>query len=356
MQYQHGGDVYSYMERFPEQAPLDFSANINPRGIPASVKEAMHAAIDSCTQYPDPHCRALRHALGERWALEPQCFFCANGAAEIFYRLAFCLKPQSALLTAPTFGEYEAALTTHGCTDLRFHILRAEEQFQVTDTILEMLTDDLSMLVLCNPNNPTGCTIAPQRLEQILARCQANRTWVILDECFADFLCDAPAHEMRAWLERYDRLVIVRAFTKMYAIPGVRLGWCMTRNQDLIAQLEAAGQPWGVSVIAQACGVASLQCTGWEAETAQQIRAAREKLTRGLQACGVQVFPGEANYLLFYTNCTDLQARLASRGIMIRDCSNYRGLNPGYFRAAVKHDTENEILIQHMTEVLKNGR
>ena len=121
---------------------------------------AMHDAIDLCTQYPDPHCRALRKALGQRWQLDPKYFFCANGAAEIFYRLATCLKPSRALLTAPTFGEYEMALRPTGC-DIDFFTLSASEQFRITARILEQITDDLSLLTLCNPNNPTGCTIDP---------------------------------------------------------------------------------------------------------------------------------------------------------------------------------------------------
>lgn len=355
MQYQHGGDVYSYEERFFGRTPLDFSANINPCGIPDPVRNAMHHAIDQCTQYPDPYCRALRQALSQRWNLDAQYFFCANGAADIFYRLAACIKPESAVLTAPTFGEYEAALSQINC-DIRYHTLQADEQFQVTDRILDMLTEDLSLVILCNPNNPTGCTIEPERFQRILERCQAHHTWIVVDECFGDFLVDAKAHELRAWLDRYDRLILVRAFTKMYAVPGVRLGWCMTKNTDLIEQLSSCGQPWAVSVIAQACGVAALGCPDWEGQTARQIAASRTKLFYALTACGLQVFPGEANYLLFYTDCLDLRERLMTRGILIRSCSNYRGLGAGYFRVAVKSDPDNEILVQNISEVLNHGR
>lgn len=354
MQYQHGGDVYSYSEQFPGTTPLDFSSNINPRGIPARVRAAMHDAIDLCTQYPDPHCRALRKALGQRWQLDPKYFFCANGAAEIFYRLAACLKPSRALLTAPTFGEYEMALRPTGC-DIDFFTLSASEQFRVTARILDQITDDLSLLILCNPNNPTGCTIDPQLLVQIIERCRAHQTWLILDECFGDFLLDAHAHEMRPWLDQYDRLIIVRAFTKMYAVPGVRLGWCMTKNLDLISELSTSGQPWNVSVIAQACGVAALACTDWEGQTASEIAKSRQKLFSALSDCGFQVFPGEANYLLFYSDCYDLREQLMPHGVLIRSCANYRGLGQGYYRVAVKSDADNQILIQTISEVLTHG-
>lgn len=354
MRYQHGGDVYSYAEQFSGVKPLDFSANINPRGIPLPVQHAMHAAIDQCMQYPDPECRELRRALGQRWKLSPEYFFCANGAAEIFYRLASCIKPKKALITAPTFGEYEAALTTVGCS-VRFYPLQICNNFCVTSDILNAITPDISVVILCNPNNPTGRTIASNILEQIVEHCQKFGIWLILDECFGDFLIDAPVHTMRPWLDRYDRLVIVRAFTKMYAVPGIRLGWCMSHNLDFITQLHFAGQPWNVSIIAQACGVAALSCTDWEQDTARQIAESRESLASALSALGMQVFPSEVNYLLFISPMQNLREELMQRGILIRSCANYRGLGTQYFRIAVKSPEDNQVFIQNVKEVLVNG-
>ncbi len=122
MQYVHGGDVYGYAAQYPGQNVLDFSANINPRGIPEAVRQAMLDAVEQCAQYPDPFCRALTNALAQTYGLPPETFFCANGAAEVFYRLADVLRPQTALVTAPTFAEYEAALTHFGCK-VRHHTL-----------------------------------------------------------------------------------------------------------------------------------------------------------------------------------------------------------------------------------------
>ena len=350
MQYAHGGDIYGYRMQFDGREPLDFSANINPCGIPDSVKAAMHRAVDACTQYPDPECRALKNALGMRWNLPPTAFFCGNGAAEIFYRLVYCIKPRTALVTAPTFGEYEQALS--GCA-LRFHTLLPEDGFHLTERFLSELTPDLDLVILCNPNNPTGCTVSESLMQQIFARCRENNTWLVVDECFQDFLTNPSS--MRPYLERYERLVIVRAFTKMYAVPGVRLGWCMACNPAHIDALHTAGQPWNVSVIAQACGLAALSCENWEQETARYIQAQREWLTDSLQRCGFRVFQAQANYILFYTERFDLGERLMERGIMIRSCENYRGLGAGYFRTAVRGEADNQILIHKIREVLTDG-
>lgn len=351
MQYQHGGDIYSYAEQFGGRIPLDFSANINPRGMPIAVRQAIQDAALQCDRYPDPQCRALRAALGRRWELDPQKIFCGNGAAEIFYRLIHCLRPKRALLTAPTFGEYEAALMSIECKPI-LHFLSAQNQFCLTDNILDAITDDLDLLILCNPNNPTGCTIHPALLVKIIKRCIQTKTWLILDECFCDFVEDHARYEMRAWIDQMERLVIVRAFTKMYAIPGVRLGWCMTANLSLITALEQVGQPWNVSVIAQQCGLAALTCENWETESAKEIARNRTQFAQALTACGFQVFPSQANYLLFYTIHTDLDQSLASRGILIRSCANYHGLGAGYFRVAVRTPQEHQVFIQAIQEVL----
>lgn len=353
MQYVHGGDIYGYAAQYPGQDVLDFSANINPRGIPEAIRQAMLDAVEQCAQYPDPFCRALTGALAQTYGLPPEMFFCANGAAEVFYRLADVLRPQTALITAPTFSEYEAALTHFGC-NVRHHRLRAQENFAVTARILDEL-DGVDVCILCNPNNPTGRTVDPNLMACIVAQCQKKRIRLIVDECFADFLLDEPAHTLLPQVMRCDLLVVVRAFTKMYAVPGVRLGWCATADRLLLERLHAAGQPWNVSVFAQACGVAALGLKDYAAQTAKMIALLRQELADALADCGFRVFPGEANYLLFSTAQTDLRERLLPRGILIRDCSNYIGLGAGYFRVAVKTKEENARLMRAVREVLTDG-
>lgn len=350
MRYTHGGDVTGYLERFGRQ-PLDFSANINPLGLPAPVRDAMRDAVDGCTRYPDPFCRALRRGLSARWELPENSFFCGNGAAEIFFRLAAVLRPKTALLLAPTFGEYEAALGQAGCA-LRFHALDADEDFALTTRFLDDLTDDVEAVFLCNPNNPTGSTAPPALLAQIVRRCRQIGAWLVVDECFGDFLENAETHTLRPFLDEYDRLVLVRAFTKLYAIPGARLGFCMSRNTALMDALHAAGQPWNVSVIAQAAGEAALGMEDYAAKTAAFVAARRGELSPALAALGLRVFPSEVNYLLFRSRCADLPARLLPRGVMVRDCANFRALEAGYCRVAVRGREENARLVQALREVL----
>lgn len=331
-EYVHGGDVYSYAERCGAM-PLDLSANISPFGIPEAVRQAMHAAVEDCTRYPDPFCRAARRAIGAAEGVDPDWIYCGNGAADVLDRLAAVLRPRTALLTAPTFAEYERTLAG---ADLRFHQLRADEGFAVTARLLADITPDTDAVYLCNPNNPTGRTIEPQVLHRVVEKCAENGAWLIVDECFNDFLIDSARHTLKARLADYPKLVILRAYTKMYAVPGVRFGWCMTSNTGLIEGLYRAGQPWNVSVIAQACAAAAAGEAEYAAQTAACIAQERTYLTEELTRRGLTVYPGEANFLLFRSQDDVLQGKLAARDVLIRNCANYRGLGAGYYRTAVK--------------------
>lgn len=349
--FEHGGDLSGYSRRYPGLVPLDFSANLNPLGIPGPVQAALHAAVEGCARYPDPFCRELSQALAERWQLSPAQIFCGNGAAEIFDRLAAVLHPRTALLTSPSFSEYERALARNGCA-CRFHTLRPEEGFALTPRFLDDLSQETGAVFLCSPNNPTGQTVAPALLDRIAEHCVKTGTWLVIDECFGGFLADDRARSLRRWLERCDRLVVVRAFTKLYALAGVRLGWCMTREGALAEALRAAGQPWNVSVPAQAAGLAALGCEDFVRETAVFVARERAFLNEGLRRLGLAVYPGSANFILFRAAETALAERLLPRGILLRDCASFRGLGPGWYRAAVRTRSENQQLLQALQEVL----
>lgn len=346
MELTHGGDIYSFAEAHAGALPLDFSANINPFGTPEAVQRAMHEALGQSAHYPDPLCRALRRAIGAREAVDSNWLYCGAGAADVLDRLARVIKPRCALLAAPTFAAYEQSL---GDCAFRFHLLREKEQFTLTSRILTDITDEIDAVYLCNPNNPTGQAADPDLLEAVARRCAAQNTWLIVDECFLDFL---PAGQsLKPLLEKMPRLVLLRAYTKIFAVPGVRLGYCMTSNTPLIERLYAAGQPWNVSVVAQACGVAAARESEFVRASAEKIAQARTALSRGLRARGMTVYPADANFLLFRAPVTDLCEKLAAHGILVRDCANFRGLWAGFYRVAVRSHEENERLLAALDRV-----
>ena len=349
----HGGDTAGFMLEFGRE-PLDFSANCNPLGIPKSVPPAIYDASKSADRYPDPLCRYLRAGLADKIGVPADQILCGNGAADLIFRLALARKPKMALITAPTFAEYELALGTTGCAIIH-HTLFEEEGFALTESILGRITPEIDMLFICNPNNPTGLTVDPSLLNRILKACGQSGTLLIVDECFNGFLDEPEKHSLKSKLQDYNNLLILDAFTKLYGMAGVRLGYCMTKNTALLERMKHAGQPWAVSSPAQAAGLAALKEDGYVAEARALVRTERAFLFQELKRLGVTSLGGEANYIFFSSDMPDLTEKLRGKDILIRDCGNYTGLTDGYYRIAVRTHDENIKLINALSSLINSG-
>lgn len=347
---EHGGD-WAGFQRAYGASPLDFSANLSPLGMPESVRRAAEAAMAESARYPDPRCRALGKRLADFHGVPEAWVLCGGGAADLIYRLAAARRPKRALVTAPTFSEYENALELWDCRVDHFP-LREEQGFSVTEEILPAITRSVELLFLCEPNNPTGRTTDPWLLERIAERCDACGTLLAVDECFNDLLDDPEAHTLIPALSRRENLLILRAFTKSFALAGLRLGYVLSQDILLLETMARSGPPWSVSLPAQAAGLAALEEMDGLQALRELVHRERVRLAAGLAALGCRVCPGEANYLLFFCGAPDLPRHLAERGVLIRDCAGYRGLGPGWYRAAVRTGAENDMLLRIMEEVL----
>ena len=341
--YGHGGDIYQNNIR------LDFSVNVNPLGTPPVVQRAVADAAKSLAAYPDPYCGTLRKKLSDALGAEARDILCGNGAAELIFQFALALRPGKVILPVPSFSEYETALDAAGCCP-EFYLLRRENGFALTEEILNAITDDTDLLMLCSPNNPTGLCIPPELLERILSRCRETGTWLFLDECFTDLVDPNKAHSLIPELRENDPVFILRAFTKLYGMAGVRLGYAVCKEREMMEKMCRLVQPWNVSTPAQAAGEAALDCTTFVERTGAVIRAEKEYLLRELSALGIAVLPGDANFLML-SGVPGLYDQLLERQILIRSCSNYRGLDAGDCRIAVRTHEENTELIAALREI-----
>jgi len=357
MELLHGGNIYDdniqQLHREAGMELLDFSANINPLGIPESVRRAVTEALDKSQHYPDPLCRSLKTALAEEYGLKSEYFICGNGGADLIYRLAYALKPKKALLTAPTFAEYEEALKQTGTKCVYY---RMQEDLQIREEILEHMQGDLDVMFLCNPNNPTGLLTDQKLLLRILKKAEQKNILLVLDECFLDFT-GQEERSLIPYAEQYAGLFILKSFTKMYAMPGIRLGYGISRDHELLRKMEAAGQCWGVSVLASEAGIAALGEKAYKKEAIELVRRERSFLKRELEALGLKVWDGQADYLFFRApGIRDLYERLLPHGILIRRCANYRGLDETFYRVAVKGHGANLKLLEGLHRELKQRR
>lgn len=343
----HGGDIYAY-EAAHGMRPLDFSANINPLGMPEVAAAAARDAVARAVHYPDPACTALRAAISRHEGVEASQILCGNGAADLICRFAYAVGARRALVCAPSFGEYPRAVAAAG-GEVVPHALRAEDGFRVTDAILPALAG-VQALLLCNPNNPTGRTADPALLTAILDACAERGVYVLLDECFIDFLDEPQAHTRVRALAAYPRLVVLKALTKFYGMPGLRLGYALCADAALLLRMDAAGPPWSVSVPAQAAGVAALADSGYVVKTRALVWTERAFLRDGLRALGLNPI-GEANFLLFRAR-PGLADDLQEEGILVRNCASFDGLGEDWIRIAVRGRGENTRLLAALSERL----
>ena len=349
--HKHGGDIYQYPDF------IDFSANINFLGVPSGVASCAKSAIDGIAHYPQVGCGRLRQAISGMEQIGPEQIICGNGAAEVIFSLALAVKPKKALLFAPTFHEYEQALNSVGC-EVAWEFLKPELGFQFTEGCLGQINEAIDMVFVCNPNNPTGVLAGQGFLERLLKQCRQAGALLVVDECFFDFT--SPKEEgMKRFLGEYQNLFILKAFTKIFAMPGLRLGYGICSNPGLLARMREVTQPWNVSVPAQEAGIAAAKEKAFLEETRQAVGREKAFLLKqlfayrpgeGKGAFFIQPYGHAANFI-FFQSVVGLDKELEKYKIKIRNCSNFRGLREGWYRIAVRGREEIEALAAALAEV-----
>ena len=353
----HGGDIYR------NKVTLDYSVNINPLGIPENVKKACQDALEELTHYPDITAQAVKESLKAHFALRDEKILCGNGASELIMAACHAIRPKKALLMAPGFYGYIDALEAVGAK-IHYYQLSETTDFLLTKDVITVIQEmKPEMMFITNPNNPTGQMVEKEELLEIIEICKRQNTVVVVDECFFEWTEKEQNQSLIKDVEEYDNLFILRAFTKSFAIPGVRLGYAICKDTDRFRKIEKQLPEWNLSVIAQRAAVAALEEVDYLEETRKVISKQRQYLLEELQALGFKVYPSRANYMLFFDKAyekhvgegKELYHALLEKQTLIRDCSDYYGLGKGYYRVAVKTHNENEILISQIKEILKHG-
>ena len=346
MQY-HGGDIYR------NQIRLDFSVNTNPLGMPDPVKEALHQAVEEAENYPDIRAQALSAAVAEQLQVRKEQLVFGNGASELFHAVLHAIKPSKILIPVPSFLGYEEAAKAIDC-EVIFYEMKKEENFCLTDRILDVLDENISLVFLANPNNPVGNLVEPELIFQIAEKCRQCDITLVLDECFMELTGKEQTYSFLKRLDEFPNVVVIRAFTKLYAIPGVRLGYLVC-EQNLAEKIRLQLPEWNLSVFAQRAGVAAIKEQEYIVRAVVCIQTQRQFLLEELQAAGCSVFDSDADYLLFYSEMP-LYELFLQRGILIRDCSNFRGLQRGYYRIAVKSEEQNRMFAEVLREIHENAQ
>lgn len=333
---------------------IDFSVNVTPLGIPENIQKAIRNSLDMAGCYPDYSKERLKRALAGEHHLEESQICVGNGASDVIFRLVFAFRPQHALVLAPTFGEYEAALKCVE-TDIDYYRIN-HDNFQVEEDILEQIHPDTDMVFLCNPNNPTGLLMSKTFVEKVLECCEKMDARLVVDECFLEFIKDGDKWSVTDKLMNHKGLVIIKSFTKMFGIAGLRLGYLMCGEEGLADKVDHFGCDWNVNCVAEAAGLEALKSKDYVEKVVNYISEEREWMYRELTAMGFRVIPGRANYLLFQNTRQDreeLGTYLEKSGILVRGCGDYENLDEHFYRIGINRHLENEKLLEAIREWMR---
>lgn len=311
--------------------------------------------MEGIVHYPDPQGSALKRALFRHYDIPEECLILGNGAAELFYIYFHSFRPQRTLIPVPSFSEYERAASAVN-SQVEFFYLRQEDDFNISWQELGNRCEDADCLILGNPNNPTGRLLAAADVIKLIQQAEQTGTTVLIDESFLDFRHDREKYTVMSWAAAHDNVLVFQSLTKFYALPGLRLGFAAA-SPRIVNLMEKHKDVWNVNYLAQVAGVAALQDRQWQNRVRHFVSAERDWLYEQMMTIpGIHVYEPSVNFLFWRTllsgeTAASLTAALRAHGVLVRDCSNYTGLDGTHIRTAVRTRSENQKLLQILKEI-----
>ncbi len=341
----HGGNLrnLSLSTGLPQEKILDFSANINPLGPPDWLRSLISSKIGTVVHYPDPDCVSLVESISTRYKVEKEEVVVGNGSTELLYLLPRAFRPVRALIPVPAYVDYVVSAELCGLAVEKV-VMSEQNGFALDVPLLESRLRKGDIVYIGRPNNPTGLLCGAEMLRGLAAR--HPEVFFIIDEAFADFVEGID----RLYRNRPSNMAVLCSFTKIFAIPGMRLG-CMIADKGRVGEIKKLIPPWSVNVFAQAVGEAALKDEEYERRTRAFVKVQRELLLNELQRIdGLTTYPGVANFLLIRVDHPGIDAPFIARellknGIAVRVCSNFDGLDERFIRIAVRDEEENNHLL-----------
>ncbi|MBI4680519.1 MAG: threonine-phosphate decarboxylase [Nitrospirae bacterium] len=357
---EHGGNIYRLAEELnmPESKVIDFSASVNPLGVSERVKAWIKKELRNLYNYPDLDAKKLRKKIAQYHDIEPETLLCGNGSTELIYLVPRAFKPEKVLIPSPTFSEYERACRmTSYKLQVTSYKLKKENNFDknpdefISSLVTRHSSLPFDMAFLCNPNNPTGSLLRRESVLRIAEAAKKLKCLLIVDEAFIDF---HPEESVIKDTHDNPYLIVLRSMTKFYALTGLRIGYGVFSSR-LINKLKEFKEPWTVNTLAQKAAMAALGDNEYIGKTLRLIKSEKDFLKGSFRKIGIEFLPSDANfYLLKIKDNTKVDLKLRGKGILVRDCSNFRGLDSTYIRVAVKSHKNNMRLMKELSRLLSS--
>jgi threonine-phosphate decarboxylase len=355
--YFHGGNVWELSEKYniPLDQIIDFSISTNPLGVPEKAVESIRQHLNLIHHYPDPAHEWLLEALAESANVKPCNVIVGNGSTELIYLFneVFLDEECEAVIPVPSFSEYKAAIERFG-GNMIFLKCDSANNFRLNLEELEnAVTEQTRIIFLCNPNSPTGCLYKKDDVLEVVKFAADNDVLVFVDEDYIDFVDDSKRYSMADYVNRYNNLFVLRSLTKFFGLAGVRIGFGIG-SPDLVTVLRNVIMPWSVNSLAMFAAAEAVKDTQFITESRLLLSKSKRQMLEMLKTVSwLKVYPSETNFLLIEIVKKDLTSAqlaeaLAKKGLLIRNCEDFDGLNNKFFRATVRRPEENKKLVQQI--------
>lgn len=354
--HQHGGDLDAIERKYgiSKNEIIDFSGNINPLGFPKTAEKALAENLNIISTYPDKKYTTLRQAIAKYTGASTEHIVVGNGSTELISTFIQTVHAKKSIIIGPSYSEYEREVTLCGGSFTYFP-LKEEDNFCIKlPELITALTAEIGMLVICNPNNPTGSAFTTQQLDEVLKHCKKIGASVMIDETYIEFsdnldeICAVPL------VKKYDNLFVVRGTSKFFAAPGIRLGYGVSSSQGFLDRLKTNQDPWSVNSLAAFAGEKIFEDTAFHSATQKLISEERKKAFAELATWkNVKAFPSSANFILVKLLTDKITAgmlfeKLIQKKMLIRDASTFTFLDETYLRFCILSPENNTALLEEL--------
>ena len=356
----HGSDLEKIEEIYhiKKEDITSFSANVNPLGISPLLRETLAKHVDAITNYPDRDYTQLRKSICAYTGANFENIIVGNGSTELISLFIQTTHPKKALILGPTYSEYEREISLEGGLTL-YYPLKEENYFQIdVEDFCRQLNDSLDLLVLCNPNNPTSTAVARKDMRKILDCALQHGISVMVDETYEEFTPEGSKISSIPLTNNYNNLIVLRGISKFFAAPGLRLGYAVTGNPDLLKYINTKKNPWTINSLAEIAGCIMFSDKDYIDKTKALITGERQRMYETLSSWKtVKVYPSCTNFLLIRILREDVTSDMVfdhciRKGLMIRDCATFPFLDSSYIRFCVMSPEKNDELLEAFREVL----
>lgn len=357
----HGSDLEKIEQIYgiKKEDITSFSANVNPLGISFRLRETLASHIDAITSYPDREYTSLRKAIAAYLSSDPEHILVGNGSTELISIMIQLLKPKKAMIVGPTYSEYEREVSLAGGRSLYFR-LKEEDNFVLDlSTLSKELQEEIDLLIICNPNNPTSTSVSLDKMRQILDICTERNIFVIVDETYVEFTEQIEKITSVPLTEYYKNLIILRGISKFFAAPGLRLGYAVCGNPELLQKVNQKKNPWTINSLAAIAGEIMFSDEEYKKATRQLISSERSRICRELETLPeYKIYPPSANFVLVRIEKETLTSEklfdmAIRRGLMLRDCSTFPFLDNRYIRFCFMSPEKNNELLAVLKEAIQ---